>query len=332
MPFVLGLVEAEGVAEAARRLPRLRDDLRDVRVLAGEEAVVRNAPAVVDDAVGYGVEVPLQERGDRVLVPPLAAVGPLDVVPEHVRGEARHELVQLRGRVAREVLIVAAVPEEVRVGLDGREVAHVPVERPGVVDAEVGARSTRRVVELGDQVAARTPCGRVEAGRGGVPQAEALVVLRRRHDVLRPRSDELTHERIRIEGGSIPQIRQVLVRGPRAVLSLVPLPRRAAGDAHGVAVPLRILVPGVGVFGGDVHSFPVPHRPRRHRVQAPVHEEAELRVAVPLGHALRRIHGGVRPEIGAGALLEVHQAFCSSAAPRRTTTAVRSGRPSGSKG
>ena len=208
----------------------------------------------------------------------------------------------------------------------------MPVERTGVVHPELRPRATGGVVKLGDQVAARTTSDRVETGGRRVPEAETLVVLGRGDDVLGPSTDQLAHEGIRVERRGVPPIGQVLVRGAGAEQLLVALPGGAARDPHRVAVPLGVLMPGVRILGRDVHAVAVLHRPRRHRVQPPVDEEPELRVPIPVGHPLSRVHRGVNAEVGACPLLEVHHASCSSAVPRRTTVAVRSGSPSASNG
>jgi hypothetical protein len=198
--------------------------------------VVGRAPPVVDDPVGDRVEVAPEQRGQREVVVPLAAVWPFDVVPQYV---------------GREQLVVPAEPEQVGVGLDRREVRGVPVEGARVVDAEAGARRAGGVVQLLNQVAAGAAADRVEGRRRRVPQAEALVVLRRRDDVAGARADQLGDEGVRVERFGAPQVREVLVRGADAERALVPLPRGRAGDADGVAVPLGVLVVRVRILRRD---------------------------------------------------------------------------------
>src|SRR5699024_177146 len=79
----------------------------------------------------------------------------------------------------------------------------------------------------------------------------------------------------------VPVVGEVLVAVADSVELLVAVLRGAAVDAHRVRVPLGVLVAGVGGLGGDVAA--VQHvGPGRDRVQAPVHEDPELRVAVPV--------------------------------------------------
>src|SRR5690606_39905761 len=110
------------------------------------------------------------------------------------------QLFELLRGVAREVLVVASEAEQVGVGLDRREVADMPVQRTGVTHAEARPRPAAGVVELADEIAARPTGGRVEPGRRGVPEAEALVVLRGGDDVPGTRADQFRDEGIGVEG------------------------------------------------------------------------------------------------------------------------------------
>lgn len=180
----------------------------------------------------------------------------------------------------------------------------MPVEGTREIHPEAGTSGPSGVVEFGDQVAARPSPHRVEPGGGGVPQAEALVVLGGGDDVAPTRGHQFLHEVAGVEGLGPPHIRQVLIAGARAVQVLVTSPRGAARDPHGIAVPLRVLVVGVSLLDG-YGAPPVGSGPCRNRVQTPVDEESQLRVAVPLRHPLGGVGGGVGAEVRAGAGFEV---------------------------
>ena len=103
-----------------------------------------------------------EQLDERVGAGVLAGVGPVDVVPEDVRGEAIDELAQLRGGEGGEGGVVAAQREEVLVRGHRREVGDVPVQRAGVVETEPQPGLARRGRELGDEVPARAARSRSE--------------------------------------------------------------------------------------------------------------------------------------------------------------------------
>ena len=311
---LLGVV-AEGQAESAGGLPDLLLNPVDVAVLAGQEPVRGHPPAVVDDTVGHRLQVVPPQRRDPEVLRSLATVGPFDVVPQHRWPEAVDQLGQLRCRVAREPFVVAAQQEQVAVGLDGRQVRDVPVEGPGEVHPEPRPGGPGRVGELLDQVVSRSPPGRVESGGGGVPQAETVMVFRHGHHVARTGTQHGPDHGVGIEGTGTPAVGEVLVAGalpePCDVLGAA----GRGGDTHGVAVPLGVAVPRVGVL--DRYPAVVGFGPGRQREDAPVDEDTQLGVAVPAGDGDVRV---VDAEGRAGAFVEVQHP-----APRRVIDGVRSG-------
>src|SRR5699024_5477351 len=128
----------------------------DVLVLAGEHAVHGHAPAVVDHAVRHGGEVVAEELLEGVGAVVLAGVGPVDVVPQDVRGEAVDQLAQLRRGEGGEGGVVASQCEQVVVRGQRREVGDVPVVGAGVVQAQPHPLGTGRGGELGEEVVARS--------------------------------------------------------------------------------------------------------------------------------------------------------------------------------
>src|SRR5699024_2198973 len=150
----------------------------------------------------------------------------------------------------------------------------------GVVEPEFHPGLTHSGAELFEQVTAGAAAGSVEGCGGTVPEAEAVVVLGGGHDVAGPcalrQSDDLADAAL----GGLPVVGEVLVGVSEAEGLLVAGLGGAAVDADGVGVPLGVLVAGVGVGRGDVAAVQ-DVGPGRYRVQAPVHEDPEFRVAVP---------------------------------------------------
>src|SRR5699024_8175017 len=140
---------------------------------------------------------------------------------------------------------------------------------------------TGRGGELGEEVAARSAPRRGEGRGRRVPEAEAVMVLGGGHEVAGTGAGGEARDP---RGGvptRMPVVGEVLVAVADPVEPLVAVLRGAAVDAHRVRVPLGVLVAGVGGLGRDVTA--VEHiGPGRDRVQAPVHEDPELRVAVPV--------------------------------------------------
>ena len=243
---------------------------------------VRFHPAVVDHAVGHPVVV----VGDQLRQ--VAAARPRDVVPQHRRLVAVDELADVR----RDVLAVAAVLRRgqhgvARPGQDGAVVG--PVVAARVVEAHAHAPGPHRGAQVTDEVTPRlvAPLTGCATAR---PQREAVVVLGRQHDVTGSGRAAQVGQRVEVglAAGVVERRHEVLVGVVVPVhLAVVPL-RRAARQPHGVEVPL-----GVGVLEEHPlrpvlreHLLDVGHlrRPARHRVEAPVHEDAQLGVVIPVGH------------------------------------------------
>src|SRR5699024_8742814 len=128
---------------------------------------------------------------------------------------------------------------------------------------------------------ARAAACRGEGSGRRVPEAEAVVVLGGGHEVAGTGTGGEARDPCRGVLAGMPVVGEVLVAVADAVQLLVAVLRGAAVDAHVVRVQLGVLVAGGGVLDGDVAA--VQHvGPGRDRVQAPVHEDPELRVAVPV--------------------------------------------------
>jgi hypothetical protein len=290
MGGVLHLVVAEGQADAAAVLPRGGGLVRQVQlVFTGPEVPVGVAPAVVDHAVRHrGVVVPEQlEQAQGPVV--LAGVRPLDVVPQHVRPVAVDQVphVEVRIRRVRRVHRPPFVHGGVRV--ERRQIGHVPVETAGVVHAEPQARGPGGAGEFADQIAARAPAHRVAAGGAGrVPQRDAVVVLGGRDDVAGAGPGEQRRPRRRVERVGLPRVEESVVRCVAVGLAVV-------GAGRAVVEPDRVEVPlGVRVVPEPDRVVDRPElaggfSPRGHGVGAPVDEDAELGVAVPVGYGARQL-------------------------------------------
>lgn len=166
---------------------------------------------------------------------------------------------------------------------------HMPVQAPGVVDAEAHARLGHRARDLADEIPLRAPAhGVAVPGAGGVPQGHPVVVLGGGHDVVGARAAEKVGPGGGVEVGGVPLVQEVVV-GRVAVDLPVVLGRRGALDADRVEVPL-----GVGVVGepagvvGDRAELCGGLGPGGHGVRAPVDEDAERGVAEPVGQSLRK--------------------------------------------
>src|SRR5690625_5700594 len=77
----------------------------------------------------------------------------------------------------------------------------------------------------------------------------------------------------------MPVMSEVFIGVAETVDLLVAHLRGAALDAHGVGVPLGVLVAGVSVLCGHITAVQ-DVGPGGHRVQTPVHEDPELGVAI----------------------------------------------------
>jgi hypothetical protein len=119
-----------------------------------------------------------------------------------------------------------------------RVVGVVPV-RDGVVEAERDAPPVAGVRQEADDVPPVRRAHHVVVGLGGVPQAEAVVVLGGDAEVLHPHLLEQVEPGLGIEAGGVPALAQGGV-----------LP---AGDA---AAPLVLLVPGADGVQPPVHEHP----------------------------------------------------------------------------
>src|SRR5699024_8140856 len=135
--------------------------------------------------------------------------------------------------------------EQLLVRVQRREVRDVPVVRPGVVDAELHPRLAHGGAELLEQVAARAATGGVEGGGVAAPQAEAVMVLGGGDEVASASALGEAHDLLHAAGRRMPVVGEVLVGTAQPVELLVAGPGGAALDAHGVGVPLGVLVAGV---------------------------------------------------------------------------------------
>ena len=171
---------------------------------------------------------------------------------------------------------------QLRVGLDRRRGGCVPVEPAGVVRPEAQPRPAGRVGEGGHQIAAGAAGDRVS--RGGarrVPECDAVVVLRGGDHVSRARGREHLDQSVGVELVCRPAIEEVVVRASAVSLPVV-RGRRAARDADGVRVPLRVRVVPVPPRLVDRPQGADGLGPGRYGIGAPVHEDSELRVTEPL--------------------------------------------------
>ena len=193
---------------------------------------------------------------------------PLAVAEDDRRLVARDHVLELRDHVLVHVALAVGQPERV-----------VPFVKR-VVEAELHPALAHRLGHLPHQVAFRPDLGRVPwpapglAGFGAGPQAEALVVLRGRHDVLGAGAGEDVGPLVGVEQFGAKLRGEILVIEVLAVIGLVELPPGVVGllVMHLVPIPL-------GIFTYLA--------PRRHRIDAPVDEDAELGVEKPLRRRAR---------------------------------------------
>ncbi len=116
------------------------------------------------------------------------------------------------------------------------------------------------------------------------PQRESLMVLTRQHNVFRPRLAK--HRRpligIPLLTLAIERLRKLVVVVMRPiVLAIVSLGWRPR-NPHRVQVPLRIRVVLDVIVVPEIMIRMVQRRPPRHRVEAPVNENPQLRPRIPL--------------------------------------------------
>jgi hypothetical protein len=254
--------------------------------------------AVVDHAVGHrGVVVGQQERQPR------GRRGPGDVVPEHAGAIALDELAHLRLGV---VAVAATRKCEEQVGERADPMLVPPrVEAAGVVDAEAHPRPAHRLGKLADDVAAAEPLGPVGVLYRRRPEAVPVVVLRDEDDIARPGRGEARSPLVRIpcrEPG-FPVARERVV-GTIAVRRSVMAGGRAAREAKRVLVPLGVgrMSERTGVARRDqLCDLCSRRREPRHRRRRPVHEDAELRVAPPVGRAVAAHDAGGVASLGSRA-------------------------------
>ena len=176
----------------------------------------------------------------------------------------RPEVVHLAGRLVR------------------REVADGPVQPAGVVDAEPQAHRPDRVRDLLDQVPAGSAVhGVAGPGARGVPQRDAVVVLRRGDDVAGAGRGEQLGPGGRVEPFGGPGVEEVVIRSVPIDLAVM-LGRWAAGDPDRVAVPLGVRVVPEPVLLGHLAQGAARLGPGGDRVGAPVDEDAQLGLGPPV--------------------------------------------------
>ena len=244
-------------------------------------------PAVVDEAVRDGVVVRGHQARD------VEGKRAADVVPEDGRRVPIDELVPVRRGIRDEGRVLDDGGVDVHVRTDGLLVEG-PVETTGVVEPDAQVVRTRSLRDIRHDVplageAARLAGARVLAG----PQKEAVVMLGGEDHVTGADLLEQRRPSIRIAAlGSLAEHRREVIVGKTASVGLDVM--AACGrvtDPQGVLVPL-----GIGIVGE--HALPAgsrhlvvdigaTRRPARHRVEAPVHEDAQLGVLVPSRDRMR---------------------------------------------
>ena len=198
---------------------------------------------------------------------------PFAVAEDDIGLVAGHNILKLRDHMLADVARFVGEPERV-----------VPlVER--VVNAHVQTFAANGVGEIAQQIALRPrlhSVPRTAPRRGSFlagPKRKAFMMLGSQRDILRAGALEHVRPMIGIEQLGAKLRREVLIREVRAVFLLVISPRAGlygrrlrivAAVGHRIPVPL-----GISEFAGD-HG-----RIRRHRIDAPVNEDAELCVAEP---------------------------------------------------
>ena len=221
------------------------------------------APAVVYHHLVLAARFVEQPCQQLFALPVLGGHVPFAVAEDDGRLIAGHHVLELREEVLVDEPLAVAEPERV-----------VPLVE-GIVEAELQPAFSRRRRELGHQVAVRPGLDGVPgpapiaARLGAGPEAETLVVLRGGHDVPRPGAGEDIGPLVGVEQFRTEFRGEVLVVERFAVVLLVELPPNVVRllVMHIVPVPL-------GILSGLA--------PGRHRVHAPVDEDAEFGVAEPL--------------------------------------------------
>ena len=279
---VLHLVVAEGVADASGHLPHaLAHELLALFVFDGAEVPMGQAPAVVDHTIRHHVVVMLEQSGHAEIVVLLRDLRHVDISPQDGRLVFVDEVHHMRVHIAGVVLAlrpVFPVAENRHVGL------LAPVEARGVVHAELQSLAAHGVGEFLDQIAMRTTVhGIPPIVVGGLPQRDAFVMLRGRHEVPGTGACEQVGHVRGVERLGLPHVDEVLIRHV-TVDFLLMLGRRRALDAHRVPIPFRIRAVGVPVHRivkGAKRTDRL--RPCRHRIRTPVGEDAETGALEPFG-------------------------------------------------
>ena len=115
---------------------------------------------------------------------PLAGVGPVDVVPQHIGLVTLDQVSHVQPGVDVVRRVVGSQGQHVPVRGDRRQVGDAPVQTAGVVHAETQAGRPDRFGDLANQIATRTAMNGVpRTGAGRVPQRDAVVMLRGRNHV-----------------------------------------------------------------------------------------------------------------------------------------------------
>src|SRR3954452_12893265 len=127
----------------------------------------------------------------------------------------------------------------------------------------------------------RTSVHRVAGTRARrLPERDAVMVLRRGDDVLRPGPREQLGPVLRVELRGGPGVEEVVVR--RAAVDLLMVPRRrAAGNADRVVVPLGVRVVREPLVVGDRPQGTGGLGPGGNGVGAPVDEDPEPGIPEP---------------------------------------------------
>jgi len=264
---VFGAVVAVGVAHAAAFLPVVVFKIEFGLVLRGIDAAVFEthaaAPAVVDHHTAADAALVVEPGEELRRFPGFGQGVPVAVRPDHPGFVALHEVVELgHGMVLGEAFGVG-FPERVE----------PLIERE--VEAGFYFGAVERGEEFADEVAAGAAFHAVPGespGTFGVdagPEAEAVVVFGGEHHIACAGALEELGPVVGVKEIGVEVVGQVVV-GTGAVVVLVELTYEAA---VGIVFE-RMLVPfGVAAFFGV----------GRHRVDAPVDEDAEFGVRPPRG-------------------------------------------------
>ena len=245
--------------------------------------MVEAAEAVVDDSVLVGVVIMCEQVFERIL----ADLGPTDVIPEQGRLIGVDQLLALRIDKIGICVGGRAVASAVRFAEDGLIIER-PVVIAGVIQAHLHLRVTHSLGQLARDVAHGAAAGRGEVRVLAGEQAEAVMMLRDQHDVFRAGLLEQRGPLLRVPVFGLPHVREALVGEIFPVGLDVVLVRWALANAYGVGVPLGIGIVGVPVvLGRNFAELEGWVCVGGHGIRAPVDENADLRVVIPLRDRVR---------------------------------------------